>query len=276
MIPEGIHPDIPNDKYHADRQFLTSSKLQSFSKSPAQYSHQLEHPEPDTEATNCGTAFHLVMEFGASEYTGAYGRLLEGHGATKVVKESKAAIIAEGKIPLKPDVYDGIIKMRQSVEQHPAASQLLNAPGRAETTIATKDFETGVPIKCRPDLLTDSGIIVDWKSTIDASPTGFAKSVANFGYHRQAAFYLDCCKYAGVDVNRFLFVAVEKSAPYLVAVYELDEASIQLGRELNQRDLSQFAICQARNEWPGYSDNIEALHLPNWVFNQAKRGQDEY
>jgi exodeoxyribonuclease VIII len=103
--------------------------------------------------------------------------------------------------------------------------------------------------------------VVDLKTTTDASPAGFAKSVATFRYHVQASHYL-----AGLHgAERFVFIAVEKTAPYAVAVYELDAAALAAGEQLRQRDIRVIADCQATKEWPGYGDDCQTLALPSWA-----------
>jgi exodeoxyribonuclease VIII len=62
-----------------------------------------------------------------------------------------------------------------------------------------------------------------------------------------------------------VFIAVEKTAPYAVAVYELDATALAAGNELRQRDLRMIADCRATSEWPGYGDDCQTLSLPSWA-----------
>ena len=48
-------------------------------------------------------------------------------------------------------------------------------------------------------------VLVDFKKTQDASESGFTRSVYNYGYNLQSAFYLE-----GFSADRFFFVAVEE------------------------------------------------------------------
>ena len=62
-------------------------------------------------------------------------------------------------------------------------------------------------------------MVVDLKSTIDASARGFAKSVRTYGYAFQCAWYLEeGLQPNGEKPTEFIFLAVEKKAPYLTAV----------------------------------------------------------
>jgi exodeoxyribonuclease VIII len=150
------------------------------------------------------------------------------------------------------------LSMAASVRVHPAAAALL-AHGKAEQSFWWDDAATGLRCKCRPDWY-DGTTVVDLKTTTDAGP-GFARSVATFRYHVQASHYL-----AGLHgAERFVFIAVERTAPYVVAAYELDAAAMAAGDELRQRDMRVIADCQATKEWPGYGDHCQTLSLPSWA-----------
>ena len=129
------------------------------------------------------------------------------------------------------------------------------------------DATSGLQCKCRPDWLTDDGsLIIDLKTTEDASPKGFEKSVGNWRYHVQAAWYLHGIEQAsGTRPDQFIFICVEKKPPYAVAVYAADPEMIEIGWQQAQRDLEVLATCKAANAWPGYSDQIETISLPRWM-----------
>jgi exodeoxyribonuclease VIII len=139
----------------------------------------------------------------------------------------------------------------------------LLADGKAEQSFWWTDTATGMRCKCRPDWYYGS-TVVDIKTTTDASPQAFARSVATFAYHVQAAHYLE-----GLSdrCQRFVFVAVEKTHPHAVAVYELDADALALGRTTRDNALDVIAGCQAAGVWPGYSDTVQTLSLPKWATN---------
>jgi hypothetical protein len=102
------------------------------------------------------------------------------------------------------------LNMADAVRQHPYAAALL-ADGKAEQSFWWDDKATGQRCKCRPDWYQGT-TIVDLKTCQDASPGAFARACATFGYHTQAAHYLN-----GTFADRFVFVAVEKTYPYALA-----------------------------------------------------------
>jgi hypothetical protein len=90
----------------------------------------------------------------------------------------------------------------------------------------------GMLLKGRVDIVAidqhGATTIADVKTTEDASIEAFSKTIAQYGYAQQAAYYMDL-----LGASHFVFIAVEKTAPYAVGVYCLDAASIAVGREKN-------------------------------------------
>jgi exodeoxyribonuclease VIII len=167
----------------------------------------------------------------------------------------------------EPDVYYMQVQaIAESVRNHPRARVLLSQ-GQPEVSVFSK--LNGTLVKCRPDWLRDDGIIVDLKTTQDASPAEFARSAWKYRYHVQAAFYTDVCLSAGIAVRSFVFVAVETKPPYLVACYVLNPLDLELGREAYRRDLDTYQRCVYTGEWPGYSEDIKTLELPAWARAQS-------
>lgn len=168
---------------------------------------------------------------------------------------------------LSAEEWDQLHAMRDAVMAHPKAAALLSKPGKAEQSVYWHDAVTGVLCRCRPDYLTDDDYLIDLKSTEDASPEEFAKSVANYRYHVQHPFYWDGLTAVGRKPRAFVFIACEKKAPYAVGVYVLDAAAVELGRMQYSRDLAVYAECLASGQYPAYSERIEHLALPGWYLN---------
>lgn len=182
-------------------------------------------------------------------------------GLDRRTKDGKAAWLElerSGLDLIKAADWDVAMAMADATLLHPAASELLTIPdGMAELSFWWSDGD--LRCKCRPDWLAGD-VIVDLKTTTDASPLGFARAVVNFGYHLQAAHYL-----AGVGAARFVFIAVEKAPPYAVGVYELDAAALATGEQLRQEALHLIRQCRQADQWPGYGDNCQTLALPKWA-----------
>lgn len=263
---------MKNADYHR-HSAVSKSHLDQVAKSPLHYwARYLDPnrvaPEP-TPAMAIGSAVHThVLEL--DQWDARYVTAPEGiNRRTNVGKAEWEAFetAATGRTVLSRTDAELVMRMGHSVFAHPAAAMLLAMPGKAETTHMWTDGATGLQCKCRPDWLTDDGsLIVDLKTTEDASPAGFRKSIANWRYYVQAAWYLDGIEQAtGTRPDQFIFICVEKKAPHAVAVYAADAEMIQIGAEAAARDLEVLATCQAAGAWPGYSDQIETISLPPWM-----------
>jgi exodeoxyribonuclease VIII len=128
-------------------------------------------------------------------------------------------------------------------------------------------LETKIECKARPDFLREGHLIVDVKSTDDASYRAFQRSLANFQYHVQAAFYLDgASAVLGQNFNEFVVLAVEKDPPYAVNTFLLDEAMINEGRALYRRALQMLKCCMEAKVFPAYPDQLVNISLPAWAY----------
>lgn len=140
-----------------------------------------------------------------------------------------------------------------------------------------------VPTQCitvdSPDstYLCTEAMIPTHNTTLDASPAGFAKSMANFGYDQQGDFYA-----TGVhaldprgELPQFVLIAQEKTPPYLVTVNYLDEQALARGRHRNRSALELYAACAASGLWPGYPVGPVELRLPAWAARQFEAERED-
>jgi exodeoxyribonuclease VIII len=262
---------MDNTAYHA-HPAVSKSHLDLIARSPLHYwSRYLDPnritPEPSA-AMRLGTALHThVLELSRWDEEIAVAPAMDRR--TKAGKESYAAFeaAAAGKTVITADDAEVVMAMGRSIMRHPGAAMLLGLPGKAETTHMWTDATYEVECKCRPDWLTDDGsIMVDLKTTRDASPRGFMRSIADYRYHVQAGWYLNGVEQAtGKRPDQFVFICVESTAPYAVAVYAADEVMTDRGYEQAMKDLGKLAVCRAADSWPSYSDQIETISLPGWM-----------
>ena len=263
---------MDNAEYHA-HPAVSKSHLDMVARSPLHYwaryvDPNREVPEP-TPAMTIGSALHThVLEL--DQWDANYVVMPEG--IDKRTKAGKAeweafCAAANGRQVLVKAEADQIMKMGEAVYSHPAAAALLALPGMAETTWMWRDESSGLQCKCRPDWLTNDGsLVIDLKTTEDASPRGFQKSVANFRYHVQAAWYLHGLEQSTKRCpEQFVFIAVEKKPPFAVAVYAADADMIREGWRTAERDLEVLATCKDMDRWPGYSEAVEPISLPPWM-----------
>ena len=112
----------------------------------------------------------------------------------------------------------------------------------------------------------DLGILVDVKTTLSAHPDAFARSVVNYGYHAQEAFYSDGWNALGKNVDGFVFLAWEKTSPYAFGLYELPPAIVEEGRAIISRALDAYATCVRTDSWPAYGEGVQELDFKRWAY----------
>lgn len=175
--------------------------------------------------------------------------------------------LPDGTSIVKPGEKALAIAMRESILRHPTA-RLVIERGKAEVTLRWIDERTGLPCKARADWWSEEhGFAMDLKTTEDASPIEFGRSVAKYGYMRQHCHYSEGFRQLSAPIRNYLILPVEKSLPHATAVYHLDAAAEERGFQLLNRSMDKLASCVATNEWPAYSSNIEALTLPGWAYS---------
>mgnify|MGYP000895547194 FL=1 len=191
----------------------------------------------------------------------------KGTGSRAANDEAKATAAAAGITLLTETQWDRALKMRDAIRNHPTANALIEG-ATLEESIEWTDPETGCPCKARLDI-QGAGCVTDIKTARSASLKAFSKSVASYGYHMQAAWYLDAAKAKGAVPNAFRFIVIESKAPFAIAVYTLAADAIQLGRNQNANARRTYTDCTARGYWPGYPVESVEIDLPDWSYTDA-------
>jgi exodeoxyribonuclease VIII len=286
----GIYYDLANEEYHGGPGD-SKSDLDRVNRSLLHYKTNKDAANDNREQTAAqfiGSAFHTALlepACFADRYvvtpTDAPKRPTSGQrNAKKPSAETIEAIYFwdsfdaknAGKEQISQEDLDTLKAMVATVYKHPAAFALLTSvPGVAEASAYWNDPATGLLLRCRPDFWREDGIIVDVKTTEDASPEEFDRSIAKWRYHVQDAFYLDGTGHAvgqsGAKIERpreFVFLVVEKKPPYAVAVYRLDDEARELGRFEYRANLERLHRGHTSGEWPGYSSKIQPISVPVW------------
>lgn len=264
----GLHPDIPFEEYVA-WPLLSNSKLGLMEKSPAHFHHGGLEAKPEQKFGTAGHTCILEPPRYAREYvTGPDVKLNTKAGK---LKWAHAETAADGRTLLR--FNDGVLAetLRDSAHRVPFIHDLLSGAGRNELSIVWDCPHTGVRCKGRLDRFTTVDgytSIVDLKCMADASRAKFSRSVAGFGYHRQAAMYLDGLAALDPDRDirrRYIFLVGEKSGCCPFGVYELDDESLRTGRILYISLLRRYLQCKETDYWPGYTDNeVESISIPKW------------
>jgi len=250
-----------SDEAYNAREGLRATILKEILRSPAHAKEMMTNPKPPTDAMVNGTLVHkailqpnllekMVVSPKFDRRTNAGKAAAADFEATNVGKE----IVDQETMDLVKGCVDKIYS-------HPVARAALSE-GKAEQTILWQ--EDGLDFKARPDFFTNS-IGVELKTARDASPRGFARQAGSLKYALQAAHYLRGLSHVlGEKHDTFLFVCVETTAPYAVAVYELDQESLKTGRAQWDRAVASYQECIKTGNWPGYSQSVQMLTIIDW------------
>ncbi len=282
-MERGISYDVSWEDYRAF-DAINQSSIKDGERSMLHMRDGRDNPKPATDPMKFGTLLHAgqlePLEI-ANRYVVAPD-LTEGieakvPRATKVFKERMKAFVEanEGKEVVTQDEYDRVLAIVTAIAKHPAASRLFGRQGGREVTLVWEDADTGLLCKARCDALVLDAweTIGDLKSTRDASPPEFVKSIARYGYGLQAAFCLDGLAACGHANANFVIIACESEPPHGVAAYEIDGDWLKFGRVDYRRILRQYAKCLSSGEWPGYSMEVEQPEVPKWLKSQYEGGQ---
>lgn len=262
-----------NRDYHADTTRISKSGLDLFSRSPRHYYAKYLDPnrvqEQPTKALILGSAVHTAI-LEPHKFSDEYAVEPVVNKRTNQGKEEMQLFLAANaaKTIIDVEIYDQAMRARDAVYKHGFAAELLSI-GKAEQTIFFEDAESGARCKCRPDFITSDGLIVDIKTTQDASPEAFGRSSYNYRYHVQAAFYSQGYEEEfSKPPEAFVFIAVETLDIFEVAVYYASVEDLILGRETYRPELSRYQACVNTGLWPGYGEEIQRLQLPYYAFKK--------
>jgi hypothetical protein len=266
-ITVGLHEGMPNDIYHAQADWASSTMLKRLL--PEEYK-----AGGSQEALDFGSLFHVVVlepDMVETSYVAldaetvgvkADGSKADNPTMTKAWKLAVAEAESDGKKVIAASDLDRAHAMRDAIERHPAARELIyDGTGHYEQSAFWID-EHGVRHKARFDRRIP-GALIDLKST-SAKPGLYSltKTCIDYGYDLSAAHYLTVAEGLGLDVSAFIHVWVEKVEPYRVTVTELDELFIVRGRHLRERALERAS--KRAEPYEGATGRL-TLICPEWA-----------
>lgn len=250
---------MSNADYHASPG-MSSSGLKHLARSPAHYKAYKENGIAQTANMRLGSAIHaMALESGSG--------VLQAPGSTRntnLYKEFEKA--HPGQILLLEDEMEAARRSADAVLKHPTARRLLTS-GLPELSGFWNDPNTGVKCRFRPDYLREDGVIVDLKSTSDASAQAFQSAMSSFKYHWQTAWYLrGLSAISGRKELEFVHIVVETSAPFGVNVFAIDAPSLYKANEDIEKLLSIYAEAEHTGQWDSYPIGIQSLSIRPWEF----------
>lgn len=287
---------LSNDDYHHGegyREYLSSSQLKLYAKSPRHARWTMEHPQEQTDAMKFGSLFHDLMSC-VADCDGDYACGQDKWGktvisfippvnektgqpygsATKAYKEAYEAFVEANRgntIASTQDVQaamDMAVSLLDECGSTSTQVRKLLKWGRPEVSHFV-EYE-GCKFKYRPDLESPRKM-VDWKtvSTDDLSEQSVNRIIATYGYDVSAAFYQFMEHEQSGVWKDFYWCFVSKQPPYDAVLvdssewtYRIDHDSgivmPQVGAIKMRRLLDLHVRCSREGVWPGAETNIPA------------------
>lgn len=258
---------------------ISRSQLWRLNESPEKFKYFEDHPEEPTPALIFGQLVHkatlepetLMDEFAVAPNVDR---------RTKAGKEEYAAWLETvgDKTIVSADDWLKAADMISAQWRSPFVARLLD--GEHEQAYFWTDELTGELCKVRVDCLTQiesngkvQPVIVDYKTTTDASSDAFMRQAVNLGYDFQAAMYCDGVADVIGEKPLFVFIAQEKTAPYAINIMQADPVFIQRGADRFRELIGIYHDCKESGNWYGYLGKfgvINNLSLPAWLAKEVQ------
>ena len=284
----GIHL-ISNNEYHSS-QGVSRSALWKLKRSPAHYWHEYlnpnfvkSNPTPDMVLGSLVHTLVLEPEKFDEEYAikpvaqplppvvrlkdvgrELFDKIKAEREIVSCANELELDVFnttSEGKTIVSLETYEQAQDMARAVLNDDVAKSLLDG-ANVEHSIYWTHEHTGLQVKCRPDCFLGS-VVTDLKTTRDASFKAFQSDAYRGGYFLQAGMMYKGLQSIGITMEKFVFMCVEKTAPYATATYILDDEAIDYGVNLFDELMGKLKECCDQDRWPAYS--MQTLHVPNWA-----------
>lgn len=264
---------LPASEYRASPG-VSASGLFALAESPADYRERLANPRPSTPAQALGTLVHLAL-LEPDRWEDSVAIAPKVNRRTKAGKAQWAAWLerSAGKIVATQDDRDATCRIIEAVDRDPAARSLIATDGESELSIWWE--VDGTLCKARVDRLRHDGFLVDVKTASDANPKRWRDEAHRYGYHRQAAHYLDGLRSVATLGETpapigWAWLVVQTSAPWHVVVVVPSEQWLDIGRADRDRLLDVYRACEASGEWPGHA-GVHHLDAPRWALTATNQ-----
>ena len=274
MIEPGIYYDLSSEKYHDEKESISRSALMDFKKNPRKYwaKHlSAERPLEETKPSwGFGTAFHTLILEKHLFYINYICEMKKmpllkdvGREEYELAKERREIFAIENIDKIVLSIKDWIIlhAMEGSLLSNTKAQELIQ-DAIYESSYFWKDEHSGLMLKSRPDIL-HSNIYVDLKTIDDASPQNYQREMVKYGYHLQAAMVKDgVLATTGEKLSACINICVEKTYPYCVGIYIIDEEAIEQGQFEYKNLLLALKQCIHDNTFRDHE--VQTIGLPRW------------
>ena len=274
VLIDGFNKDIPNDVYHDDREYKSSSVLKTFLKNPREYYGKYILNEPNNmnkDALNIGSYCHtriLEPHLVEDEYAIWTGSRRSGD----LWKEFKEVVEGQGKTIITSSQKSLVDTM---IREYEASKVILGAHGN-EIEVGLPSFfndgfaeETlcgeleGYKIKTRFDYrkeFDDFGSINDLKTTNVALKSASIEEIEDvckhWSYELSAALYVDLVEKETGKPHDFYFIFLSKK-DYGCRIFKASDEMIERGRKMYKEAIA--GLKEAEKTGVYFSNTVEIL-----------------
>ena len=266
-LTPGWKPGTSNHDHHQGlyKDCVGSSGIKRFADySAAHYREDMLNPKASTPAMVLGSAFHSIA-LGFSDEVAVIPYDINRRSKAGKLQWAEFCDNNRDKYMVSQTDYQNIKNMTDALNHHPISKRLMQFQDR-EVTGIWHDVDNKLWCKIRPDLISnDQRIIVDLKSTNDASRDVFNRDIFKFGYHVSAAWY----KYGAEQItgNSYAFViaAVEKQPPYGINCFNISGLAIKKAWQKIGECLGDLSDCVKDDKWPNYEPRLWEPDVPSYI-----------
>lgn len=275
---EGVFYDLPETVYRA-APGISYSELKQFDEeaTPAHFVDARKKKRTVTPDMEFGTILHTAV--------------LQPELLSEAYVIEPATYPAKGKgdaVETKPWTYQAnyckewrdkqngkpILDEEKAATIAPIVAAVMNQPqfrdilinGKKEVSFFKRDFESGLMLKCRVDVIAVDGNNFTWLGDLkkvqrgEARQDRFAVTMIDRYYDVQAASYMDIA-----GASNFVFCAIEDSSPYECQTHLVTNEMRGVGYKRWRDILSKYAACVTQAQWPGYSRKLNPIYPPAWA-----------
>ncbi len=267
--------DYHSDTGHSGRIYLSNSIAKILlNQSPlhAWMAHPRLNPNwqaDDDSKFSIGTAAHALL----LEGTNARIAVIDADDwRTKAAKEARDEAFKNRLTPILRKHNNAVIRMVEAAKSYIRQTEIAGILERGKPEITMRWQEGELWFKSRPDFFTDDGLIMlDYKTTEDASPDAFSRQISRMGYDFQAEFYKRGAAANGYENVTFLILAQETEYPHACSLHAIHESLQEYARMRVERAIAIWRDCLTRNHWPAYPTQICTAMATNWQLAEMER-----
>lgn len=256
----GSYADVPSQVYHHPLcSGYSSTTLKRITEQS--YNHWFVSRDEESKSLFFGSAFHAFCnepEIFSQEYVISTADKRNSADYKALAKKHEKSGV---KILTAPE-FKMIEVMSKKLFEHPDSAPLIKQ-AKSEIAFFSQDQETGLWKKCKLDSLKGRSIS-DLKTTTNAAPLSFASDARKYLYRVSASFYLEVVsEVTGVQHKDFYLIACENEAPHEVAVYRVDDGSIEKAQTEIRTALAKIkkVLTDGPNAWTGYATGIKDIAI---------------